>query len=122
MAYEATQIRHLVDRAHRYARPRILPQQGQLQQPAEILNAGENHLRDVQRAPLRRRLDLRAAGEAGSHDQLARDHGASGPTGKYPEHAVSPKPKGRKSRRGVAVAAAAVGLAALAAYASRPSR
>jgi pyruvate dehydrogenase (quinone) len=79
MAYEATQIRHLVDRAHRialdqrtvtalvipndlaeepaveepprehgavvsapgYARPRIVPSEGQLQQAAEILNAGE---------------------------------------------------------------------------------
>jgi pyruvate dehydrogenase (quinone) len=79
MAYEATQIRHLVDRAHRialdqrtvtaliipndlaeepakeepprehgavvsapgYARPRIVPPEGQLQQAAEILNAGE---------------------------------------------------------------------------------
>jgi pyruvate dehydrogenase (quinone) len=79
MAYEPTQIRHLVDRAHRialdqrtvtalvipndlaeepaqeqpprehgavvsapgYARPRILPPPGQLQQAADILNAGE---------------------------------------------------------------------------------
>jgi pyruvate dehydrogenase (quinone) len=79
MAYEPTQIRHLVDRAHRialdqrtvtalvipndlaeepaqeqpprehgavvsapgYARPRILPPQGQLQQAADILNTGE---------------------------------------------------------------------------------
>jgi pyruvate dehydrogenase (quinone) len=79
MAYEATQIRHLVDRAHRialdqrtvtaliipndlaeepaeeepprehgavmsapgYARPRIVPSEGQLQQAADILNAGE---------------------------------------------------------------------------------
>src|SRR3954467_7355365 len=79
MAYEPTQIRHLVDRAHRialdqrtvtclilpndlaeepaqeepprehgavvsapgYARPRIVPTDGQLQQAAEILNAGE---------------------------------------------------------------------------------
>src|SRR5947207_3743762 len=79
MAYEATQIRHLVDRAHRialdqrtvtalvipndlaeepaveepprehgavvsapgYARPRVVPSEGQLQQAAEILNAGE---------------------------------------------------------------------------------
>jgi pyruvate dehydrogenase (quinone) len=79
MAYEPTQIRHLVDRAHRialdqrtvtalvipndlaeepakeepprehgavvsapgYVRPRVLPPQGQLQQAAEILNAGE---------------------------------------------------------------------------------
>jgi hypothetical protein len=55
--------------------------------------------------------------------QLARDHGASGPRGPYPERAVSPKPEGRSPRRGKAVAAAAVGvgLAALAAYASRPS-
>jgi pyruvate dehydrogenase (quinone) len=79
MAYEATQIRHLVDRAHRialdqrtvtaliipndlaeepaqeepprehgavvsapgYSRPRVVPSEGQLQQAAEILNAGE---------------------------------------------------------------------------------
>ncbi|MFL5945050.1 MAG: thiamine pyrophosphate-requiring protein [Gaiellaceae bacterium] len=79
MAYEATQIRHLVDRAHRialdqrtvttliipndlaeepakeepprehgavvsapgYTRPRIVPPTGQLQQAADILNAGE---------------------------------------------------------------------------------
>jgi len=79
MAYEPTQIRHLVDRAHRialdqrtvtalvipndlaeepaveepprehgavvsapgYARPRVVPSEGQLQQAAEILNAGE---------------------------------------------------------------------------------
>jgi pyruvate dehydrogenase (quinone) len=79
MAYEATQIRHLVDRAHRialdqrtvtalvipndlaeepakeepprehgavvsapgYTRPRVVPSEGQLQQAAEILNAGE---------------------------------------------------------------------------------
>jgi len=79
MAYEATQIRHLVDRAHRialdqrtvtaliipndlaeepakeepprehgavvsapgYARPRVIPSEGQLQQAADILNAGE---------------------------------------------------------------------------------
>jgi pyruvate dehydrogenase (quinone) len=79
MAYEPTQIRHLVDRAHRialdqrtvttlvipndlaeepaqeepprehgavvsapgYTRPRVVPPQGQLQQAAEILNAGE---------------------------------------------------------------------------------
>jgi pyruvate dehydrogenase (quinone) len=79
MAYEATQIRHLVDRAHRialdqrtvtalvipndlaeepakeepprehgavvsapgYARPRVVPPEGQLQQAAEILNTGE---------------------------------------------------------------------------------
>jgi pyruvate dehydrogenase (quinone) len=79
MAYEATQIRHLVDRAHRialdqrtvttliipndlaeepakeepprehgavvsapgYTRPRIVPSDGQLQQAADILNAGE---------------------------------------------------------------------------------
>src|SRR5689334_5332419 len=79
MAYEPTQIRHLVDRAHRialdqrsvtaliipndlaeepaqeepprehgavvsapgYTRPRVVPTDGQLQQAAEILNAGE---------------------------------------------------------------------------------
>jgi pyruvate dehydrogenase (quinone) len=79
MAYEATQIRHLVDRAHRialdqrtvtaliipndlaeepakeepprehgavvsgpgYVRPRVIPSAGQLQQAADILNAGE---------------------------------------------------------------------------------
>jgi pyruvate dehydrogenase (quinone) len=79
MAYEAAQVRHLVDRAHRialdqrtvtalvipndlaeepaveepprehaavvsapgYVRPRIVPSEGQLQQAAEILNAGE---------------------------------------------------------------------------------
>jgi len=79
MAYEATQIRHLVDRAHRialdqrtvtaliipndlaeepakeepprehgavvsapgYARPRVIPSEGQLQQAADILNGGE---------------------------------------------------------------------------------
>ncbi|MFL5951898.1 MAG: thiamine pyrophosphate-requiring protein [Gaiellaceae bacterium] len=79
MAYEPTQIRHLVDRAHRialdqrtvttliipndlaeepaqeepprehgavvsapgYTRPRVVPPEGQLQQAAEILNAGE---------------------------------------------------------------------------------
>jgi pyruvate dehydrogenase (quinone) len=79
MAYEAAQIRHLIDRAHRialdqrtvtaliipndlaeepakeepprehgavvsgpgYTRPRVVPSQGQLQQAADILNAGE---------------------------------------------------------------------------------
>jgi Fe-S oxidoreductase len=55
--------------------------------------------------------------------QLARNHGASGPRGPYPERASSPNPEGRPPRRGKIVAAAAVGvgLAALAAYASRPS-
>ena len=57
--------------------------------------------------------------------QLARDHGATGPRGPYPERAASPKPQGERSRRApklVAAAAVSVGLAALAAYASRPSR
>jgi Fe-S oxidoreductase len=56
--------------------------------------------------------------------QLARDHGATGPRGPYPERAVAPKPQRGKGRRGVLVAATAAGLgiAALAAYASRPSR
>jgi FAD/FMN-containing dehydrogenase/Fe-S oxidoreductase len=54
--------------------------------------------------------------------QLARDHGASGPHGAYPERAAAPKPRSGRSKRGLAIAAAvvAVGLAGVAAYASRP--
>src|SRR4029079_10529815 len=45
--------------------------------------------------------------------QLARDHGASGPRGLYPERAVAPKPGTTRSRAhvGAALAATGVGLA-----------
>jgi hypothetical protein len=54
--------------------------------------------------------------------QLARDHGAGGPRGVYPERAAAPKPRAGASRRGAGVALAATGVAAgaLLAYASRP--
>jgi ferric-dicitrate binding protein FerR (iron transport regulator) len=54
--------------------------------------------------------------------QLARDHGATGPHGGYPEQAVAPKPQRSSRRRLIAAAAAGVGLAGLAAYASLASR
>ena len=51
--------------------------------------------------------------------QLARDHGAEGPRGTFPELAVAPKPQPRASQRvaraGVAAAVALAGAAALAA-------
>jgi FAD/FMN-containing dehydrogenase/Fe-S oxidoreductase len=54
--------------------------------------------------------------------QLARDHGASGPRGAYPERAAAPKPRGGRPKRGPVIGAAVVGvgLAGVAAYASRP--
>ena len=53
--------------------------------------------------------------------QLARDHGAGGPRGPYPERAVAPKPQPmRRARRGAAVALAGVG--ALASVAVAKSR
>jgi hypothetical protein len=55
--------------------------------------------------------------------QLARDHGATGPQGSFPERAAAPKPRRRMSRRGVVAAVVAgVSLAARAAYANRQSR
>src|SRR5439155_18748141 len=50
--------------------------------------------------------------------QLARDHGATGPRGPYPERAAAPKPqRARGSRRPAAFAFAAAGALALAASA-----
>jgi Fe-S oxidoreductase len=54
--------------------------------------------------------------------QLARDHGAGGPRGHYPERAAAPKPQpARRSRRRVAAALAGVGALAAAAVATARS-
>jgi Fe-S oxidoreductase len=56
--------------------------------------------------------------------QLARDHGASGPRGPYPERAAAPKPSPPPAPRGVraALVGGLVGGAALLAYTSRPRK
>jgi hypothetical protein len=51
--------------------------------------------------------------------QLARDHGASGPAGPFPERAAAPKPRANRSRRAAAVALAGAGAVALAVAKSR---
>jgi Fe-S oxidoreductase len=54
--------------------------------------------------------------------QLARDHGADGPPGAYPERAAAPRPQanGRRRAARLTIAAAAVGGVALAAASRRP--
>jgi Fe-S oxidoreductase len=95
----------------------LLPKVREAPADALVVSAGFSCRSQIEQTTERRALHVAQV------IQLARDHGATGPPGKYPERAVSPKPRGLGSRRGMLVAAAAagVGLAALAAYASRPS-
>jgi Fe-S oxidoreductase len=95
----------------------LLPKVRETPTDALVVTAGFSCRSQIEQETPRRALHIAQV------IQLARDHGATGPPGKYPELAVSPKPSAGRTRRGLLVAAAAVGvgLAALAAYASRAS-
>jgi len=95
----------------------LLPKVREASPDALVVTAGFSCRSQIEQETDRRALHIAQV------IQLARDHGATGPKGLYPERAASPKPQRAKARRVVVVAAAAVGvgLAALAAYASRPS-
>jgi len=95
----------------------LLPKVREASPDALVVTAGFSCRSQIEQTTERRALHIAQV------IQLARDHGASGPRAPYPERAASPKPEGTGSRRGLMVAAAVVGvgLAALAAYASRPS-
>jgi hypothetical protein len=95
----------------------LLPKVREASPDALVVTAGFSCRSQIEQETPRRALHIAQV------IQLARDHGAGGPRGPYPERAASQKPQGAKSRGGKLIAAAVgVGLAALAAYASRPSR
>jgi FAD/FMN-containing dehydrogenase/Fe-S oxidoreductase len=95
----------------------LLPKVREASDDALVVTAGFSCRSQIEQTTDRRALHIAQV------IQLARDHGASGPHGSYPERAAAPKPRAAPPKRNIVLAAAAVGIAfaGLAAYASRAS-
>jgi FAD/FMN-containing dehydrogenase/Fe-S oxidoreductase len=94
----------------------LLPKVREAPPDALIVTAGFSCRSQIEQATDRRALHLAQV------IQLARDYGADGPAGPFPEKAVAGKPSASRRRRATALAAlTATGLAGVA-YASRPRR
>ena len=88
----------------------LLPKVREASTETLLVTAGFSCRSQIEQATDRRALHIAQV------IQLARDHGASGPSGPYPERAAARKPQPvRRSRRRVAVALAGVGAVAAAA-------
>ena len=87
----------------------LLPKVREVPADTVVVTAGFSCRSQIEHATERRALHIAQL------IQLARDHGASGPRGPYPERAVAPKPQcPGGSRRKVAVAVAGAGALAVA--------
>jgi FAD/FMN-containing dehydrogenase/Fe-S oxidoreductase len=86
----------------------LLPKVREVPANALVVTAGFSCRSQIEHATERRALHLAQV------IQLARDHGAGGPPGPYPERAAARKPAANRSRRAAAVALAGVGAGAVA--------
>jgi FAD/FMN-containing dehydrogenase/Fe-S oxidoreductase len=88
----------------------LLPKVREVPADTLVVTAGFSCRSQIEQATERRALHVAQV------IQLARDHGASGPSGPYPERAAAPKPSSSPSRRGAVVVgvAAAAGVAVFA--------
>jgi len=94
----------------------LLPKVREASLDSLVVSAGFSCRSQIEQATERRALHLAQV------IQLARDYGAEGPAGPFPERAAAGKPSASTRRRTTAIAAlTATGLAGVA-YASRPRR
>jgi hypothetical protein len=93
----------------------LLPQVRSASADTLLVTAGFSCRSQIEQSTARRGLHLAQV------IQLARDHGADGPRGPYPERAVVPKPQ-PSGRRRAATAAAVAATAAAGAFAFAATR